>query len=554
MSLSLLRSFSRMPVADTAIFVALNVAILLVPLLFTCVYTVCDDTALIYLASGGYTGEPTPYLVYTNVVLGWIYKSLYSLTKSVEWYSVAQYAFHIFVMNVMLGAVLRIRQTPLKYASLLLLAVMAFFLSRNFQYTTIAGELSISAMLLLLSGEKRLVRLSFVSFALACLTRTSGAMLAVMIFLPFLLLPVRSASPEYRRRLGALCLYALIAAGCFAIDKVAYSSPEWKAYTSYNDVRQYFNGNPSERDIDDFFSGNASEAGEYFLISRGYKNDGRIISQERFEQARDYLRGKRLENVKKNVSPYLQAYGIAGIALPLLLLILAAIAAGSSATTKKERLWRVASFLLVFCMFVIANIFCMSRAYAKERVLIVMAFSVVVIAIATLAKYGNSKLTAIPACLLAAALALRMANHDYLGSRNIKAWLAATEETKRILRQVDQPKVLYQDGIPVQMDMFHISGGVIAEKSLSISWLTNYPLTHKYYHGLKSAVDSGLPMLDRKDCCDDMAVRQQLLRDYYHIDTRIDTLADTENFIMYKLVGAEEKRGSVTEKSPANKM
>jgi DNA-binding transcriptional LysR family regulator len=56
---------------------------------FTPAYMVNDDLALAMFASGGYTGDPSPHLVFMGIVPGLVLWALYGISASVAWYPLA---------------------------------------------------------------------------------------------------------------------------------------------------------------------------------------------------------------------------------------------------------------------------------------------------------------------------------------------------------------------------------------------------------------------------------------------------------------------------------
>src|SRR5574340_1257988 len=57
-------------------------------------YETNDDLSMQLIASGSFTGQPSEYLVFTNVVIGWVLRILYETWNGPNWYMIYLLAVH----------------------------------------------------------------------------------------------------------------------------------------------------------------------------------------------------------------------------------------------------------------------------------------------------------------------------------------------------------------------------------------------------------------------------------------------------------------------------
>ena len=75
------------------VLVALNVVFIVIPLVFPCVHFTLDNDLMQFFSSGVYTGKPSEYTIYTNILHGLLLKMLYTFDSHVAWYAVYEYFY-----------------------------------------------------------------------------------------------------------------------------------------------------------------------------------------------------------------------------------------------------------------------------------------------------------------------------------------------------------------------------------------------------------------------------------------------------------------------------
>src|ERR1035437_8469170 len=158
-------------------------------------YETNDDLGMQMIASGFYTGQPSEYLVFTNILIGWPLRTLYGLWPGWNWYFAYLVAVHYAALTAIAFVVLSRRRGwlfALFYGGFFLLAETRILL--ELQFTTTAFLAGTAAVLLLVHGLQpgrtrrwSLVIAGFAFTALMVMIREAVAPMLVLIALPFLI-------------------------------------------------------------------------------------------------------------------------------------------------------------------------------------------------------------------------------------------------------------------------------------------------------------------------------------------------------------------------------
>jgi hypothetical protein len=243
--------------------VPIRFAIVTVTLLFAAVITMMppafqtnDDAVMCMIVSGqGITLAPDEHMVFTNVIIGKILKTLYTYFPGMLWYGWYLVATQWIVTISLLYCFLLPRYTRLR-----LLGFAAYFLTAgiyflvNLQFTSTANLTGIAGGMLLLqvvghapkSRREQVLIVAAASLLLVWggLIRSDAFMLAVMLVSPALLVTYWLGTANRRIAVSA-CLALSIAAGMvFFAERYhqdCYSDPNWQAFYQYNPLRIKFN-------------------------------------------------------------------------------------------------------------------------------------------------------------------------------------------------------------------------------------------------------------------------------------------------------------------------
>lgn len=250
------KRFSKYFPLCTSVWV--NILILVVTLVFfRFVYIENDDQAMNFIAAGAF-GSNSEYLVFINILYGYVLKFLYSINENVNWYVISMYGLMLLDW-IVIGTVLFKKAYQNK--SLMQGAIIFFILwtFSNFGYrflqfthvsaiTCIAGFLVlidewesprakniIFGMLLVIFGSFiRIDSLGMVGFLFGLYTLWCFLAVAIKERWNF-----RTSQLKKQFLLSMMMLSTVIICGLFSIinTQIYKSDPIWREYLSYNQAR-----------------------------------------------------------------------------------------------------------------------------------------------------------------------------------------------------------------------------------------------------------------------------------------------------------------------------
>lgn len=204
-----------------------------------------DDAFLSMIAEGAY-GAKENHLIYTNIILGSIYKGLYSVCHSIRWHSVLQYLF-LFVAFTTLIYILQ-KFSRGKITSVIVMLTVFYEVYVSVQYSKTAAIVSVIGFIALYEAvrrgyDKKLLAVGYVLLLYGMLLRDSSFCLAIL----FMIVPgiyevlnreeknfIRKLIPYIKVLVPAAVVFVLT----FAVNKAAYlSNDEWNRFMKYNDTR-----------------------------------------------------------------------------------------------------------------------------------------------------------------------------------------------------------------------------------------------------------------------------------------------------------------------------
>jgi hypothetical protein len=221
------------------------------------VYDSGDDVYLLYLLGGGFGQAPTELLHYNHIMhpyLGWIIKSLFSLSPGINWYSVFLYLAHFTSSSVVLFVLLQQHRKKIAlpvFAVFFLVFELWFLLQITFTVTAVA--VSIAGFYLLLYRIRAGKTGSKLIFPVALLVIASLFRIHVMIPLLIISIPTALALPGKKNKYyftGALAVALIFITGLNFLQQQYYirQIPNWQQEENYRQaVFHYFN-NPVRYD------------------------------------------------------------------------------------------------------------------------------------------------------------------------------------------------------------------------------------------------------------------------------------------------------------------
>ena len=203
-----------------------------------------DDEHMAMLAQGyGLAGAPSPMLVFSNVVWGWLMVAL-GAPFGIPGYTVGTYLLMLASATALAWVMLK-RGTPGLLAAALLLAMFIRPLLEP-QFTITAGYAGVAGMALLVSCEYS-PRWSTAAWAglflvLAAWIRLQELLFVGFVSAPFLLhaLYRNRRTPALRPMLAAILVAAAVVGGCKLLDTHYRSGSEWQRFDQMNSLRRPF--------------------------------------------------------------------------------------------------------------------------------------------------------------------------------------------------------------------------------------------------------------------------------------------------------------------------
>lgn len=208
-------------------------------------FEVNDDTVMMMLASGAYSGEPSSYLVFINALLGACLSWLYQMAPSLPWYP----GMMLLALSICVGLVLAMaaQNSALTTAgrSGLTIALVALLISLTVevQFTTVAAmSVALGAWGVLTIRSSALVIVSAVLLIFGFLLRFDAGMLVVVVAAPFFVLGLSQKTTSINRNVS-LCALITVAVALEVLGTSIYSGTD-PDYWAFNALRGEINDNP----------------------------------------------------------------------------------------------------------------------------------------------------------------------------------------------------------------------------------------------------------------------------------------------------------------------
>lgn len=222
-------------------------------------WAVNDDIGMAMIAHGyGIADQPSPDLVYSNIVWGWLTFGL-GTPFGIQGYAFAQFALVLLSCAVVALTLYRARVPGFVAAALLLIMFVPTLTGMQFSVT--AGYLAVAGLALALDSTRSRTLWPWCAAAafilMAALIRFNECAFILLIASPFYAAHLlRGADRQTRLRwAGMLAAVGVLWGGCAVLDRVHYSGAEWSEFKRMNPLRrqftdyglaEHFNWNPDE--------------------------------------------------------------------------------------------------------------------------------------------------------------------------------------------------------------------------------------------------------------------------------------------------------------------
>lgn len=258
-------------------------------------YEVNDDACLSNIAAGAF-GEESQYLIYSNILFGYLCKALLWIWPGANWYVLLSLALCCVAMGAIgwvLCSRLGKRAGMVLYALCLLLVGSDLFCS--FQYTKNSALLLVAGAVVIAQTfpEKRaLFWLGAALFFAGSLVRFECFIPAVAIACP--LFAYRIWKLEARRRVRAVISVLLLFGCCMGArgaDRLSYeNNPQWAGFLPFNEARMELSDYkfPFLEDRTEFYNLGFDDA-DYALLAQWNFYDTEHFSAERLAALNDTI-------------------------------------------------------------------------------------------------------------------------------------------------------------------------------------------------------------------------------------------------------------------------
>ena len=270
------------------------IAIIAVVLLYTVLisrydflYELNDDITMRNILSGVYTGSPDPKCIFILYPLSVVISFLYRIMPSLQWYDL----FILVCQGLCLFAILkRLLQQSERIAvkliiTLLWFSIISIYISKHIifmTFTVTSGLLAATAIFLFITEkDKDNIFIKSMPYIFMLLLSFCLRYMMVMMMLPFVCLAgIYKWSKEdkifsvdnIKKYLSVFAVLLSFVALLFGVDKLAYSSSEWKEFKSFcNDRANVYDYSyvPKYEGNEEFYQNN-NISYEQCLLLRSY--------------------------------------------------------------------------------------------------------------------------------------------------------------------------------------------------------------------------------------------------------------------------------------------
>lgn len=196
-----------------------------------------DDVIMSWIASGFISGEPSMFLIFSNIIIGYVLKFFYQVSPETPWYSLYLYFFHWFALTIFVIYSRNFLPEKLRFSFWASVIFLEYYFLTNLQFTTTAGMVGIAGVILLVKSSNTdywFRVLSLIALASSFMIRKEAFYLIIGLSGFFLLQKVwknwGGVKFTILTFMVILCLWG--------IDKYHYTSdPDLNGFVKYNQIR-----------------------------------------------------------------------------------------------------------------------------------------------------------------------------------------------------------------------------------------------------------------------------------------------------------------------------
>ncbi|MGA7194215.1 MAG: hypothetical protein WBW94_11330 [Anaerolineales bacterium] len=266
-------------------------------------YGVNDDIQLIAIASGYLGGKSFPFLIFSNVILGFALNLLYQFPTQINWEIWLFIAVHFLSIWALVYIVFSRPMMKWKIQAIGLLIVLSgevYFLL-NITFTTVAAVAAIAGFCLILTDAQSDINWAKSSFVcggglviMASLIRIESLEFVLLIMMPFLIVNFRFLNPKsFMMYFGII---ALLVIGGYAFDKFYLSLfPNWLSYNTYTMTRSMLQDTPRLANMEGAIGDVRWSANDLNMFSRWFFPDQVTYSLENLRYLVEHVSDRRAD-------------------------------------------------------------------------------------------------------------------------------------------------------------------------------------------------------------------------------------------------------------------
>jgi hypothetical protein len=206
--------------------------------LFPLTYEVSDDYVMNSLASGALTGDPSPYLSFTNIIIGYVLTLFYSVIPNLNWYTIYMLSSLFIGYSTIQYSFFKLKgDTPIRIMRhLLVLTVLldSMVISGFTRVSTIVGLAGFLVIFLCQGKQKKELIFGVVLLFLASLIRHHVFLMLLLLSFPFLFILIYKKKYIKVLFIGAAILLSL---GAQQVDRYMYkSNQEFNEFQKYRNI------------------------------------------------------------------------------------------------------------------------------------------------------------------------------------------------------------------------------------------------------------------------------------------------------------------------------
>lgn len=455
-----------------------------------------DDYAYSLILSGVYSGTPSALTVYEGYIYGLLISTFYRLfPKSIEWYILSFHVLYIASFVVISYKLLQSKTTDIiKLVALTAFSFVQLYLLLSPQFTILAGELALAAVICLIGKpSKNDYILAVILLFISSQIRMNALLMIVVPLCPLLFFPINLRNRAYWIKpiilLGVLATLLSVNA---VSESVYYKEAAWVRYSEYNTTRGIIEQNCCRIQGAEILTDPIKKT-EYINMCNFHLIDGNILSIDDLNKCAQHLQSRKLTVFKINVIPYIRelnsnCFYIAFIWLCTVLLF----------AIKKKQWWDVLTVLMTACAFIAELLYCMTTTFAKERLII--CFMMYLFTLCTVLSYrifSKRQMTCL-AGLVLVLISITYTIKSYDWESNVIKRINLAKNINEIINESSYEKILLL-GIEQTSDAYHVQDTPCEAKVIRKGWLNNIPHHAAFYSGYVSLVNRVPILISKKE-------------------------------------------------------